>query len=703
MNMPTDKIIVDLFAGGGGASEGIYQAIGRHPDVAINHDPIAIAMHKRNHPETEHYCNDIWAVDPVSVRPGMPIGLLWASPDCKHFSKAKGGKPLERAIRDLAWVVVDWAEKRKPDLIFVENVEEFKTWGPLYEDGSPIKELSGQTFEDWIARFKKAGYKVEYRESRAFQFGAPTIRRRLCVIASRIGKPVWPKATHGDPKSDEVISGKLKPWLTAGDDVIDWSIPCPSIFDTKAEIKAKFGLQSQRPLADNTQARVARGIGRYVLKADRPFLVNLTHGARLEDVAEPMRTVTRANRGEKAVVSPTLANVANSKTTGRGPNAWSVEEPVRTVTASPGFTVVAPSLTRFNSGATGAAMDEPAPTVTANSFHKRPGGAAPLGVVAPVMTYAQQGGSVRDPGKPLHTVTASDKDVNSVIAASLTAYYGKGSGGDDRSADPASPLHTVVTENRHAPVAAYLAQHNGNGVIGRAADVPAATILQAGSQTQVVATSMLSLKGSDRRDSGAHEPARTVCAGGNHAALISAHVTRQFGKSVGHDAGSPTGAITAGVNKTGIVAGALTKYYGTDQDPRLDEPLHTVTTKDRFNLTEMAIAAPPFGPEHVARARETADFLRAHGEWDDREFVTIEIGDVTMVMVDIGMRMLVPRELFKAQGFRHDYEIEADADGNKFTKSNQVGRAGNSVSPPWAAAHIRANAAHLIEFHEAAE
>lgn len=725
-------LIIDLFAGGGGASLGIEMATGRSPDIAINHDPVAIAMHKANHPDTEHYCNDIWAVDPADVRPGEPVDLLWASPDCKHFSKAKGGKPKERNIRDLAWVIVDWVEKRKPDVVSVENVEEFRTWGPLYEDGTPIKELAGQTFDDWVKRIKRAGYKVDWRESRASSYGAPTIRKRLCIIASRLAEPVWPRATHGDPKTPQVQAGKQRLWRTAAYHVIDWSIVCPSIFDTRQQIWEKHGLRAVRPLAHNTGARTARGIRRYVLDALQPFIVTLTHGARTESAGEPLRTVTGANRGEKAVVVP--------------------------------------SLTRFNTGATGSHIDEPMPTVTANSFIKRPGGAAPLGVVAPVLAYAQHGGRPRPITEPAHTITASTKDQNQVIAprlmtmrnsakpfqgagepthtvnaggAGLTCVaaslvqtgYGERKGQAPRALDPEKPLGTVVAGGvKHALVSAlmtsvahgdsggrraypvtephntvtntqdralvvptlvgcggraaqsrprggdepmatltskadvclttaFLAQNN-TGVVGHDARKPMSTIVGKGCTQGVVAAHMLSLKGSSRRASAADEPARAVCAGGGQSALVT---------------------------------GALVKYYGTAAAGQVvDEPLHTVTDRARFAFAELALCAPTFGPEHEARAREVAEFLREHGVWDGGEFVTVEIQGITFVIADIGLRMLTPRELFNAQGFPPDYKIDQDDEGNTFSKSDQIGRAGNSVSPQWAAAHVAANCPHLV-------
>lgn len=631
-------LIIDCFAGGGGASTGIEMALGRSPDYAINHDPVAVAMHAVNHPDAIHLCQNVYKVDPLDHFARAHIGFAWFSPDCKHFSKAKGGAPVQRNIRDLAWIIPGWIERiqksgGRVDVVAIENVEEFQTWGPLLttEKGLvPDPDRKGETFKAWCKKLKSLGGKIEWRELRACDYGAPTIRKRVFILIRFDGqKIVWPEPTHGDPKSEAVKDGRLEPWLTAGHNVIDWSIVCPSIFDSKADIMAKHGLRAVRPLAANTQARVARGIRRYVLDAARPFLVNLTHGARLEDAAEPMRTVTGANRGEKAVV--------------------------------------APSLTRFNSGATGAAMDGPVPTVTANSFHKRPGGAAPLGVVAPVMTYAQQGGAVRDPNDPLHTVTASAKDQNAVIAPHLMTM--RNAGKPFQGAD--EPAHTVTAGGAGLScVAGYVAQHNGNGVIGRQADAPVATATQSGSQSQVVAASMLSMKGSDRRASGADEPARVACTGGGQSALV---------------------------------AGALTKYYGTGDGQEPGDPLHTVTTKDRFCLSQAALAAPPFGPKHHERAREVAAFLRGHGFWDEREFVTLDVDGITLVMVDIGMRMLTPRELFNAQGFPTDYEIDRDLDGNVFSKSDQVGRAGNSVCPPLAEAIARANVPHLAEFRVAAE
>jgi len=292
-------LIVDLFAGGGGASQGIFQALGRHPDIAINHDAQAVSMHMANHPDTKHYCQDVWAVQPNHATRGRNVDLLWASPDCKHFSKAKGGKPRDQNIRDLAWVVVRWAEDARPNLIILENVEEFVTWGPLGTDGNPVKALAGKTFKDWVRRIRRLGYRVEWRELRACDYGAPTIRKRFFMIARCDGLPiVWPAPTHGDPKSNAVISGKLKPWRSAAE-VIDFTLPCPSIFDRK------------RPLAENTLRRIARGIQRYVLDAAEPFIIQTGYGERMgqaprvPDINKPLGTVV-AGGVKHAVVMPHL-------------------------------------------------------------------------------------------------------------------------------------------------------------------------------------------------------------------------------------------------------------------------------------------------------------------------------------------------------------------------------------------------------------
>ena len=321
------EIIIDNFAGGGGASTGIELALGRRVDVAINHDPDAIRMHTANHPETEHYCESVWDVDPRTVKPGRPIGLLWLSPDCKHFSKAKGGKPVEKKIRGLAWVALRWAAIRQPRVIMLENVEEFVTWGPLVEgpDGKmrPCPKRKGREFNAFKNALQRHGYAVEFRELRACDYGAPTIRKRLLLIARRDGLPIiWPAKTHGDPKSDAVKNGNLKPWRTAAE-CIDWSLPCPSIFERT------------RPLADATLRRIAKSIMRYVVNAAEPFIVPLTHhGAdRRRGLETPLPTVTAGGTHHAEV----RAFLIKYYGTDQDPR---LEEPLHTVTTKDRYGLV---------------------------------------------------------------------------------------------------------------------------------------------------------------------------------------------------------------------------------------------------------------------------------------------------------------------------------------------------------------------------
>lgn len=507
------ELLIDSFAGGGGASTGIELALGRSPDVAINHDDIALAMHAVNHPATRHMPHNIWKVDPLAVCDGRPVGLLWASPDCRGFSKAKGGKPVKKNIRDLAWVVVRWARQVSPRVIILENVEEFQDWGPLTDDDMPCPERKGLYFKKFVNELRRLGYRVEWRELVAADYGSPTVRKRLFLIARRDGLPiVWPAPTHGKPDLLPVRAGKRLPWRTAAE-IIDWSIPCPSIFDTSEQIMEQYGVRAIRPLAPATMARIAKGIKRYVLDAAEPFIVPLTHGRddwRGHGVDEPIKTVTAAHRGEHALVTPFV--------------------------------------TKFNRGATGHAMDTPLHTITTAHSDTHPGGAVPLGLVT-----------------------------------------------------------------------AFLAQHNTD-MVGHDAREAVSTIVNKGCTQAVVSAGLVNLKGSDRRGSPVDAPAPTQCAGGWHV---------------------------------GEVRAFLVKYFGTDQDPRLNEPLHTCTTKDRFGL------------------------VTVHGE--------------PYQIVDIGMRMLTPRELFNAQGFPSSYVIDRTPEGHAISKTNQISKCGNSVCPQVAAALVAAN------------
>lgn len=662
-------MIIDSFAGGGGASTGIELALGRSPDVAINHSAAALALHAANHPETLHLDSNIWDVKPAEVTRGRKVGLLWASPDCKHFSKAKGGAPRDRNIRDLAWVVVDWAEQVKPDVIAMENVEEFVTWGPIDNDGQPIREFTGQTFDLWVKRLKRAGYRVQWRELRACDYGAPTIRKRWFLIARRDGRPIaWPKPTHGDPKSPEVKRGKLLPWRTAAE-CIDWSISCPSIFDTAAQILDKHGARAIRPLAPNTLARIARGMQRYVLQSDRPFLVSLK-GTDRRDMA--------------------------------------VDGPHPTVLAGGGHSaLIAPSITRFNGGATGQDMREPLATVTANSWIKKPGGAAPLGLIAPVLTYAQQGGGNRMVTDPHHTICASKKDQNCLLSPYL-ASIAHGDSGGRREYPLTDPLGTVTVGGiQHACVAPVLVQAGygeAPGQAPRALDIgaPLGTVVAGGVKHALVAPHIMTMRNAGKPFNGADEPAHTITAGGAGLSSVAAFLAQHNTGVIGHDPRDPLSTIAATGSHQNPVAAFFAKYYGAGTGAGTDEPCHTITVNDRFGHVQAAMQAPPFAQEHEARARDVARFLRDHGAWDGGEFVTLQVDGATFVVVDIGMRMLTPRELFNAQGFPADYVIEGhwqDQGGDwvfkPFPKDVQVSCCGNSVCPDLARAIIAANCGHL--------
>ncbi|MGV6876666.1 DNA cytosine methyltransferase [Pseudochelatococcus sp. B33] len=673
--MTAAPLIIDSFAGGGGASTGIEMALGRSPDIAINHNPDALALHAANHPDTLHLSKNIYHVDPLDHVAGRHIGLAWFSPDCKHFSKAKGGKPVERNVRDLAHIIPFWVERIRRsggriDVVIMENVEEFSTWGPLIHTSRglfPDPARKGETFTAWCRRLRRLGGRLEMRELRACDYGAPTIRKRLFVIIRFDGqKIVWPEPTHGAPDDPDVIAGRKKPWRAVAE-CIDWSLPCPSIFSTSGEIRLKHGVSSVRPLADNTLARVARGMKRYVLDAARPFLVSIAHGdsggRREYPLTEPHGVVT-AGGISHAVVAPHV-------------------------------------MTMRNAGKPFNGADEPAHTITA--------GGGGLTLVAPVLTAAQHGGSIRSAAAPSHTITASRKDQNAVIVPTLVGCGGRAAQSRPRGGD--EPFATITAKADACVAAAFIAQHNssrdGGGHPGRAADAPLSTVTSTGSQQSVVAAFVSRQFGASVGHA-ADEPSGTITAnGGGKSALVSAFVSRQFGTATGHPMEMPAATVMpdGGGGKSLLVAPFLQSYYGTGDGGEEDRPARTITTKDRHGHVEAAIAAPPFSDEHVVRAREVADFMRAHGFWDEREFVTLTIGGVEYVIVDIGMRMLTPRELYNAQGFPPGYIIDGgmqDGVWRAFPKSVQVSCVGNSVSPPVAAALVAVNCGHLAML-EAAE
>lgn len=669
-------LIVDSFAGGGGASLGITWGIGRGPDVAINHDAAAITMHAANHPATNHYTEDVWKVTPLQVTGGRPVELLWASPDCKHFSRAKGAKPVEKKIRSLAWVVVKWAAESRPRFIMLENVREFEDWGPLIPrwtctcgwkgtegqaklarrrracprcDSRDLREAvdkhgrtvmvpdparRGLTFRRFVGRLKGMGYRVEWRVLNAAEYGAPTNRKRLFLIASRDGGPItWPAPTHGDPKK-MTLTKHLKPWRTAAE-CIDWSIPCPSIFERK------------RPLAEATMRRIAMGIKRYVLDNSQPFIVGV--GGRMGQspaapVDQPNNTVTAKN--DRAVVTPVIARIG--QTGGNGKNSQGVDEPLSTIVSKAEHLVVAPHVVPLTHQGErkGISPDEPMPTITAAHRGEQAlitpilagaGGPEyageprpvdkPFGttlpknskaVVAPVLVgFRDQGGGsprVHDVNRPHGTMTAGGKQSALIAASLIQTGYGERDGQAPRALDLEKPMGTLMAGGaKQAAVAAFISRFYGTAV-GQPVDQPGPTESQR-AHTGLVAANLVHMNHGGKQDSSCDEPLRTVMSGGLHAALVYSFLVKYFGQGVGQ---------------------------------AMDLPMGTATTKDRFGL------------------------------------VTVEIRGELYVIVDIGMRMLTPRELARGQGFPDTYKLTG-------TQSSQVARIGNSVCPPMAAALVRAN------------
>lgn len=547
--MQTDierEIVVDNFAGGGGASTGIEIAIGRSVDIAINHDPAAIAMHKANHPTTKHYTEDVFKVNPTEACAGHPVALAWFSPDCKHHSKAKGGKPVSRKIRGLAWVAVKWAKAVHPRVIMLENVEEFQDWGRLDENNRPDPRYKGETFRKFVRQLEEQGYHVEYRMLRACDYGAPTIRKRFFLIARCDGKPIqWPEPTHAAPDSIEVTCGLKKPWVPVAD-VLNFDLPCPSIFASSEEILEQYGIRAVRPLSENTMRRIARGVKKFVIDNPQPFIVQVNH------------------RGD-------------------GFRGQEIGMPLETITSKHGTGIVTPVVVRNNHGSYGNDVQEPLRTVTTGGHHM-------------------------------------------LVSPSLIQYHSEQSD-DVRGQGVGSPLMTVDASNRYGLCAAFISKYYGGG--------------------------------NTNPESGAEDPLPTITAI-DHNAVCSAFLTQFNNNSIGQNDTEPINTITAGQGHFGDVRAFLVKYYGNGENAvSCEEPAPTITSKDRLGLVTVA------GEEYR--------------------------------IVDIGLRMLTPRELFDAQGFPDDYIIDVDADGNPYPKAEQVARCGNAVCPPIPTALVRANLPELCK------
>nr|DAZ59595.1 MAG TPA: DNA cytosine methyltransferase [Caudoviricetes sp.] len=434
--MINGELIVDNFAGGGGASTGIELATGYSVDIAINHDPEAIKMHKANHPNTKHYCENVWAVDPVKACNGHPVALAWFSPDCKHFSKAKGGKPKDKNIRGLAWVACRWAGLVRPRVIMLENVEEFKTWGPLGRRHHPIKAKQGKTFEKFVQQLTDLGYEVQCRELIAADYGAPTMRKRFFMIARCDGKPiVFPEPTHGPSDSEAVKEGLVKPYVGAYTQ-LDFSLPCPSIFDTSEEIKKKYGIRAVRPLAPKTMERIARGLKKFVLDNPEPFIIQCNHGGerRPNDIRKPMPTIT--GKHGYGIVEPTFAPYMGTNTTNHP--SGNCKDPIHTITTGNQQCLISPTLIQYHSETAqgevrGQTIEDPIMTVDGSNRY---------GLVTSFLSKFYKSGIGQDEREPLHTITTSAGHFGEVRAF-LIKYYGQGTGQDIKE-----PLDTVTARDR---------------------------------------------------------------------------------------------------------------------------------------------------------------------------------------------------------------------------------------------------------------
>lgn len=652
-----NELVIDNFAGGGGTSTGLEAAFGRPVDIAINHDPEALAMHAANHPHTLHLCESVWDVNPIQVTGNQPVALVWLSPDCKHFSKAKGGTPVSKHIRGLAWVGMRWVAMCKPRVLMLENVEEFQTWGPILvgPDGQarPDPARRGKTFQSFVRQLKAHGYQVDWRELRASDHGTPTIRKRLFLVARRDGLPiVWPEQTHAEPTDRRVIAGKLAAHRTAAE-CIDFDLHAESVFGRK------------RPLVDNTMRRVAKGLWRHVLTSASPFIVGV--GGRMgqspsRSVHTPAQTITA--KADSCVAQPVLAPYLNEHANASNQRTMPADAPLRTVCAQVKgghFSVVAPTLaplrgtteqhlvghavdaplstvaasgthhalamahiTKFNTGSVGSAVDAPLPTVTAGGTPKRPSTGIQMGMVAAHLVDMGHGEGPAGGKRFSHGVRSLEVPLNTVTASGGTS----------------------------ALAAACLEQANGGFYDG------------------------------DGRS--AADPMSTVTSSGTQQRLITAY---------------------------------MVKYYSEGgQDSACSEPMHTVPTKARMGLVQTCqVPVATLAPEHAERARLCAELLHKHLPEhfpDPAELVLMWHAGQWWVLVDITLRMLKPRELFRAQGFPEGYRFERVPDpallfrdGKQagdprevplidLSTTAQVRMCGNSVCPPLAEALARANFAH---------
>ena len=632
------ELIVDNFAGGGGASTGMELALGVPVDIAINHNKDAIAMHQVNHPYTQHYQEDVWQVDPLKVTGGRPVGVAWFSPDCTHFSKAKGGTPVEKKIRGLAWVALRWAAKVRPRIIMLENVEEFTTWGPIIpmrHNGRCVKEIvkvkekgktktkyitaqkgevlpvekqifipdkkrAGQTFQRFVSQLRDLGYAVGWKILKACDYGAPTIRKRFYLIARNDGREiVFPKETHGEKEG-------LKPFKTAAD-CIDWSIPCPSIFGRKKD------------LAVNTQRRIARGLDKFVIKNPRPFIMEMNYQNTAQDPFKPLTTQTSANH--HYLITPNFVQVNHSGNTLRG---HSPTDSFPTVTQKHGFGLTAPSLVQYHSETSkkevrGQKLNEPIMTVD---------------------------------GSPRYGVNA----------CYLSKYF---SGEKQAGADINSPTPAVTAIDHNALVSVNLSCRYGNG--------------------------------EDGRGSAANEPIPTV-TGTNHNHLVAANIVHYYsGADHASKADNPLPTVTVEPRHY-LMESHLCVLRNNMDCKAINSPIPTLTTSPGHmaevrTYLQKIDTAQNLG--NWAKVRELLNEYAGYSIGED-EILILEINGIQYFISDIGMRMLKAEELKLAQGFPKDYVIDIESYiGKKYSESKQIARLGNAVCPPVAAALVRANCPEL--------
>lgn len=670
-----NRLTVVLFAGMGGGCDGL-EAAGFPVHIAINHDPVAVAVHKARHPHTRHLQCDVFEADPRKVCGDRGVRVLHASPDCTHFSVAKGSKPVSKRRRSLAWVICRWAGTVRPETITMENVQEITTWGPLVAkrdpasgrvlrlDGSvaakgervsvreqwlvPDPRHKGRIWRAWLKHLKGLGYHFEHRVLVCADYGVPTIRKRFFGVATADGRPiVWRERTHAPRKDARRL--KLKPWVGAHT-IIDWSLPVRSIFGRS------------KPLAEATLRRTARGVMRYVVDAAKPFIVPITHAGdrrgaeRVHDGADPLRSLTTANRGELAVVAPHLATMRNS----RKPDSGAVD-PLHAVTAQgAGIALVGASLIRTDQQSAAARNGVNDPVEPLNTLHTSSGMALVGATIVGAGGRAAQSGP-RGMEDPLGSTTTKEDRV--LVAASLVqAGYGERPGQEPRSLDIEDPVGAQVAGGgKHALVAAFLAQHNNDS----------------------------------RRIGGVHpgrkpvEPVATLTVQ-PQVGIAAVSLQRQFGQSVGADMADPAPTATVGGSgKTAMVAATLGNLRGTNRDGRpSDEPLSTVSAGGSHANLILAFLQRYYG--RGGQDQDVADPLTALTSKARHGLVTVNVNGVEHYIDDIGMRMLEPEEGAAAHGFApgcldHEITVFDRRKGRmvtrRLTKTEKYHLVGNSVPP----------------------